>query len=263
MSIRSTPWPAGVPCWVDISVPDMDAARTFYSAVLGWDIEEGSDEYGGYAIASVNGSAAAGIGPPMGPGPAAWTLYIASDDVDATTAAIAQHGGSILMEAGDVGPFGRMCIAADPAGAVFGVWQAGEHIGAELVNEPGGLTWEDLRSADPEAARAFYAGVFGYRYQPIEMAGPDYTTFADADDAPPLGGMGGMMGHDELPSHWLAYFAVASTADAVAAASANGGAVLSPAFDTPFGQMATLADPAGAVFMVVESGATEQPERSG
>jgi predicted enzyme related to lactoylglutathione lyase len=63
-------------------------------------------------------------------------------DADETAAAVAEHGGAILLTPGDVGPLGRMAIATDPTGAVFGVWQAGMHI-AGLVNEPCGLTWED------------------------------------------------------------------------------------------------------------------------
>ena len=72
----------------------------------------------------------------------------------------------MLLAPGDVGPLGRMLIAADPTGAVFGVWQAGTHIGAGLVNRPGGLVWEDLRSPEPERARAFYRSVFGVPRRP-------------------------------------------------------------------------------------------------
>src|SRR6185503_9143475 len=112
----------------------------------------------------------------------------------------------LFMPPGDVGPLGRMCIAADPTGAVFGVWQAGQHIGAGIVNEPGGLTWEDLRSTDPDAARAFYKSLFGFRFEALEAAGPDYTPFSQPNEEWPLGGMGGLMGADGQPSHWLVYF---------------------------------------------------------
>jgi predicted enzyme related to lactoylglutathione lyase len=265
MSIRTSPWPAGVPCWADLSVPDLDAARAFYSAVLGWTFQESGEEYGGYVIGQVGDAATAGIGPLVQEGmPSAWTVYLASDDVEETAAAVAEHGGTVLLPPGDVGPLGRMFIAADPSGAAFGVWQAGTHIGASLVNEPGGLTWEDLRSSDPAAAQAFYRAVFGYRVDPLAMAGPDYGTFARPDEEAPLGGMGGMMGAPEgTPSHWLVYFAVASTDDAVAAATATGGSVAQPAVDSPFGRMAVLADPAGAAFCVIESAGSQQPDRAG
>jgi predicted enzyme related to lactoylglutathione lyase len=265
MSIRTSPWPAGTPCWADLTVPDVEAAVRFYSAVLGWSFTEPDEEFGGYVIGSARGAAAAGVGPQQSSDErSAWTLYLASDDADASARAVTAAGGRILLEPGDVGPLGRMFIAADPSGAAFGVWQAGTHIGAGIVNEPGGMTWEDLRSSDPDAARAFYTTVFGYSTEALAMAGPDYTTFSSRPGEPPLGGMGGMMGApDGTPSHWLVYFGVADVAAAVRAAEATGGTVLAQPFDTPFGPMATVADPAGAVFHLTDPSATQQPDREG
>lgn len=265
MSIRTSPWPAGVPCWADLTVPDVPRAVAFYSAVLGWSFSEPTDEFGGYVIASAKGAAAAGIGPLQQPGmPAAWTLYFAGDDADATARAVKDAGGQVLLEPGDVGPLGRMFIGADPSGAVFGVWQAGTHIGAGIANEPGGLGWEDLRSTDPDAARAFYSTVFGFTTKALEMAGPDYTTFHSRADEPPLGGMGGMMGAPEgTPSHWVVYFGADDVPAAARAAQDAGGTVLAPPFDTPFGRMAAVGDPAGAAFWIMDPTATEQPDRAG
>jgi uncharacterized protein len=264
MSSRTSPWPAGVPCWMDLTVPDVDAAKAFYSAVLGWTFAPTEEEYGGYTIATVGDRAAAGIGPmPQGAHPA-WTLYLASDDADATAAAVTENGGTVVLPPGDVGPLGRMFIAADPTGAVFGVWQAGTHIGASVVNEPGALVWEDLRSPDPDAARAFYRSLFGYATAPVDMAGPDYTTFHLPGEEAPLGGIGGMFGADDSPAHWLIYFAVADLDDAVGAAEANGGRVLARDIDSPFGRMATLADPAGATFMAIQPPSDQpRPVREG
>ena len=146
-----------------------------------------------------------------------------------------------------------MVIAADPSGAVFGVWQADTMVGFEVVGAPGGWAWCDLRSSDPDAARAFYATVFGFTYTPMEMAGPAYATFSLGDDAPPLGGIGDMMGApDGVPSHWLVYFAVADADAAAAAATRLGGTSLAPPFDTPFGRMAPLQDPFGAPLWAVQ-----------
>jgi predicted enzyme related to lactoylglutathione lyase len=265
MSIRTSPWPAGVPCWADLTVPDPAAAKAFYAGVVGWTFADSGDEYGGYVIAQVGEAAAAGIGPLPAPDlPSAWTLYFASDDVDATAAAIPAAGGTVLLPPGDVGPLGRMCIAADPSGAVFGVWQAGVHIGASVTNEPGGLLWEDLRSTDPAAACAFYSAVFGHLTAPFEMAGPDYSTFSRPGEDGPLGGIGGMMGQEGIPSHWLVYFQVADADAAVAAVDGLGGTVLAPPFDTSFGRMAALTDPAGAVFWIAQPPPdAPRPDRAG
>jgi hypothetical protein len=264
MSIRTSPWPAGVPSWVDLGVADLDAAQRFYEQVLGWTVQDTGEEFGGYRIASVRGAAVAGIGPSTGEPPAAWTLYLAADDADKAAAAVISNGGTVLLQPGDVGPLGRMFLAADPSGAVFGVWQAGTHIGAGLVNEPGGLTWEDLRSTQPAAAQEFYRSVFGYRFDPLPMAGPDYGVFSLPTEQAPLGGMGPMMGSPEgTPSHWLVYFAVDSTDAAVTAAAGAGGSVVRPASDSPFGRLAVLADPDGAAFCVIETAGSAQPDRAG
>jgi len=260
MTTRTAPWPAGVPCWTDLQTPDVPAAGIFYREVLGWQVNEPDEQYGGYVLAEVDGRAVAGIGPAQGATPPNWTLYLASDDADETERSIEKHDGTVLMPTGDVGPLGRMLVAADPSGAVFGVWQAGTHIGAGLANVPGALTWEDLRSTDPDGARAFYNGAFGYRFDTLEMAGPDYTTFTLAEREAPLGGMGGMFGApDGTPSHWLVYFGVVDAAAAAAACVTGGGSVLAEPFDTPFGAMAALVDPAGAVFWVVEIDGSQQP----
>ncbi len=206
-------------------VPDVALARTFYGDVMGWTFAESDPDFD-YTVAEADAHAAA---------------------------VITANGGTVMMGPTDVGQHGRMCVAIDPAGAVFGVWQAREMIGAEIVNEPGGITWEDLRSTDPDAARAFYRAVFGYRAEAMPMAPDDYTTLHLADEEAPLGGLGGMMGApDGTPSHWLVYFAVADCDAALAAAVGAGGTVLGDPVDTPFGRMAPLTDPWGAVFWVVQ-----------
>jgi predicted enzyme related to lactoylglutathione lyase len=264
MSIRTSPWPAGTPCWADLMVPDADQARAFYAAVLGWTFGEPDAEHGNYSIATVDGHAVAAVsGPPAaGEQSPAWMVYFAVEDADATAARISASGGTVVFGPTDVDTFGRMCVAVDPTSATFGLWQANDFIGAQLVNDPGGLTWEDLRSADPPTAQKFYADVFGFDTRPIEMAPGDYRTFHHAGDDAPLGGMGGFMGIASH-SHWVLYFAVPSTDDAIAAAERSGGSVGVPAHDTPFGRMAGLVDPAGAAFHVIQAGATEQPDRSG
>ncbi len=191
MSIRTSPWPSGVPCWADVSARDVRASGAFYAAVLGWHVPEPDEQWGGYVTAEADGQVVAGIGPLQEGAPAAWTLYLATDDVDGVTARAAEHGGTVLAPVMDVGPLGRMAILADPSGAAFGLWQAGTMIGASLVNEPGGLVWEDLRSSDPDGARSFYGALFGYDHDPVEMAGrrqairPYGESNAGARTAPP------------------------------------------------------------------------------
>jgi predicted enzyme related to lactoylglutathione lyase len=258
MSIRTDPWPAGTPCWVDLSVPDVERAVAFYAAVIGWTFVDTGPEYGNYQIAQVNGSAAAGIGPAMQEGqPSAWTVYLASDDADATAKLIEEHGGTIFAGPMDIAGTGRMLIAADPTGGVFGVWQQTGMIGSELVDEPGSFVWDDARLADVAVGKRFYADVFGFRYSPLGPEGadmPDYETFTQpgGSEERPAGGMGGMMGAPPgTPSHWLAYFAVADTDAAVAEIGDGDGRVLVSPEDTPWGRVAVVSDPFGAVFGLI------------
>src|SRR3978361_338271 len=112
MSLRTKPWKNGIPCWRDLSVPDVHAAIAFYEKVLGWQCEKSGEEYGGYVIASVQGAPAAGIGPQQQEGqPPAWTLYLASDDVDGVSGRIGELGGNLLAEPVAGGGRGRRRLA--------------------------------------------------------------------------------------------------------------------------------------------------------
>jgi predicted enzyme related to lactoylglutathione lyase len=248
MPTRSTPWPAGTPCWVDIAVPDVAAATAFYGPVLGWSFVDTGEQYGHYTIAQVDGKAAAALGPAQGPDqPPAWTIYLASDDADATAKLVADNGGTMLFDPMDIPGNGRMAMALDASGAAFGIWQQAGMIGAEVYNEAGSLVWEDARLTDPEAGQQFYATVFGHTFGAVPGAPDDYVTFAV--DGEIVGGMGGMMGAPEgTPSHWVPYFMVSDVDAALTAVTAGGGTVLMEATDTPFGRMGIVTDPFGATF---------------
>lgn len=251
MPFQDSPWRAGTPCWTDLAVPDVARATEFYGAVIGWSFADTGEEFGHFQICQTKGKAAAGIGTIMAEGqPSAWTLYFATDDADASAKLVADNGGAVLAGPMDIPGAGRMAVCADPTGCAFGLWQAAGQIGAEIHSEPGSLVWEDGRVTDVPAARAFYAAVFGFGYDEVPgMALAEYASFGPAER--PWGGLGGMMGAPAgTPGHWLVYFGVADVDDAVAAAGQRGGSVLSPAIDTPFGRMAILADPFGAVFAV-------------
>ena len=258
MPTRTDPWPAGTPCWVDLAVPDVAGAVAFYAPVLGWTFVDTGPEFGGYHIAQVDGRAAAGIGPAMQEGqPSAWTVYLASDDVDATAKLVGEHGGHVFAGPMDVADNGRMLVAADPTGAVFGVWQHGTVIGSEVVDEPGSFVWDDARLRDTAAGKRFYAEVFGLSYAPLPPEAGEvayYEPFGapGGDERRPAGGMGGMMGSPAgTPSHWLAYFTVTDTDAAVEAVGDGGGTVLRSPETTPFGRIAVVADPFGATFGVI------------
>jgi uncharacterized protein len=157
MSHRDTPWPAGTPCWVDIAVPDLAAATAFYGSVFGWTFVDSGEEFGHYHIAQTDGRAAAAIGPIMQEGtPTVWTVYLASDDVDATAKLVTENGGTLLFDPMDIPGSGRMCVALDSNGGAFGIWQSHGMNGFAIANEPGvgpagptpgSPTWPQARSS--------------------------------------------------------------------------------------------------------------------
>jgi predicted enzyme related to lactoylglutathione lyase len=248
MPTRDTAWPAGTPCWIDYAAADVDAAKDFYSNVLGWTYTGGEPEYGGYVTCQLRGLAAAGMVPRMDPSvPPSWTTYFATDDADATAARVTEAGGRVVMEPMDVGPLGRMAVAHDPQGNVFGLWQAGQHTGVDIYNEPGAVVWNEAAVDDPAAAREFYGAVFGFRFDAVEGAG-DYTTFTTSDR--PLGGLGEHQAGS--PKGWTVCFSVGSTDAAVDAVTQGGGAVTTAAQDTPFGRFAVVSDAWSAPFSVMQ-----------
>lgn len=249
----------GTPCWIDLMSPDVDASTTFYGALFGWDAEDQYDDEGTriYTNFSRDGKVVAGMGAQpaeMSGAPPIWNTYIATTDVDETSAKVEKAGGSVMMPAMDVMDQGRMAIYSDPTGAVVSVWQAGEHRGAQVCNEPNTWSWNELLTRDLDAARAFYADVFGWSYETMETPMGDYHVVAGGDE----GGRGGMMAMppgmpDMVPNHWAVYF-LSSDADATSArATELGGQIVQGPDDAPgVGRIATLHDPAGGSFMILE-----------
>jgi len=251
MSTREDRWPAGTPCWIDLMVPDIDAALEFYGQVTGWSFADTGADFGHYRMCQVDGRAAAGIGAVMSPDQlVAWTVYFASDDADATVKLINDNGGTVLIPPMDVGDVCRFAIAQDSVGAVFGVFQGKDSIGSQVREEPGALVWEDGRFRDVPKGRDFYSAVFGLSY--VEIPGmplAEYAGMTVEGLEGIVGGLGHLRGAPEgSPSHWTAYVEVADVDAAVAAAQRAGGSVIQPAEDTPFGRMVHLRDPFGAVF---------------
>ncbi|HEY1633543.1 MAG TPA: VOC family protein [Acidimicrobiales bacterium] len=252
MTTRDTPWPEGTPCWADLGAPDIAKAREFYSDVFSWTVQPGAPETGGYSAAELNGRGVAGVGPKMGSpeAPTMWLTYLATSDANATAAKITGAGGQVVTAPMDIMDIGRMAVAVDPAGAVFGVWEARAFPGAQIVNEPGAMCWNEQVSWDFEGSRAFYAAVFGYEYGDTS-GGSSYATFkVDGRD---VGGIGGLHAGvpADTPAAWRLYFGAADTDALVTRVQANGGSVIREPIDHPYGRMSTVADDQGALFSLL------------
>jgi hypothetical protein len=238
---------------VDVSVDDVPKAIAFYQGLFGWDIELGAPEVAGYSIAHQDGRIVAAVSPKMaGPdAPTVWTTYLATEDADATAARIKGAGGQLLAGPMDVMEEGRMAVAMDLAGAVFGLWQGGNTTGLQVANEPGALVWSEHMSRDFGASKAFYQAVFGYGYQ--DMSGDGFKYAMVMVDGHEVGGIGEYPESTpaEMPAAWATYFAVTDTDAAAAKVTELGGRVVQPASDTPYGRIAVVADNHGAVFSVI------------
>jgi predicted enzyme related to lactoylglutathione lyase len=245
----------GTPNWVDLQTTDQAGAKAFYRGVFGWSYDDQPMDAGAvYSIAKLGDAPVAAIAPQSpelkaAGAPSTWNTYLAVDSVDDATAKVAPAGGTVAMEPFDVTDAGRMSFVLDPGGAAVALWQAGQHIGAGLVNEPGTVIWNELITDNP-AAVSFYEQVLGLGATTADMGENKYTMFQ-------VGGrdVGGTMPPQMagMPNHWHVYFAVAD-ADATAAKIKElGGSVLVEPFDTPIGKMAVVADPQGAVFSLFQA----------
>ncbi|MBT2871739.1 VOC family protein [Streptomyces cellulosae] len=245
--------PEGTPCWADAVFDDLDAAKDFYGHVLGWTFGETAPEYGGYTQAYVDGKAVAAVVPPM-PGQSGttqWCLYLAAEDASATAARIRENGGELLMEPMQVADFGTMCLARDPGGAVFGVWQSGTHEGFQATETPGAYAWAEVFTREPEKSDTFFPAVFPYRSEQLE--GEMDFRVHKLGERPVLGRM--RMTDDfppEVPPYVNVYFAVDDCDAAVARATERGGVLRFGPMDSPFGRFAAVSDPQGANFSVID-----------
>lgn len=254
----------GSPCWVDLMSPDVDASTAFYTAVFGWTADDEHDDEGTrvYVTFRRDGKVVAGLGgqpPGMGEMPPIWNTYVASDDLEATVAAATAAGGSVMMPPMQVMDAGHMAIIADPGGAAISLWKPGEHIGAEVANEPNTWSWSELMTRDLDAALPFYTAVFGWTYDSQDMGPMGAYHVIEGGE---YGGWGGLMAMppdmpDMVPNHWAVYFMAADTDATAALVTGNGGQVVQEPFDIPgVGRTAVFHDPHGGSFQ------TLQPESS-
>lgn len=246
----------GTPSWVDLATTDLAGAKEFYASVFGWDYDD-SDTNMGYNMALLDGKTVAGLAqmsdetaaqmPPM------WSTYLAVDDLDAVVADVPDSGGGVMVPATDVMEHGRMAFITDPTGAAVGLWQAGNHTGAQLVNEPGTVCWNECFTEHVESAAKFYDAILGTTHTTADMGGEEpYTTLEVDGNA-----VGGFMRRDperhaEVPNSWTVYFASGDIDDTAAKINEGGGRVLNGPFPTPVGPMLVASDPQGAVFQVIE-----------
>ena len=262
-----TSYPNGTFCWIDLGTSDTDGAKAFYAGLFGWDLEDvPAGEGSTYTICRLQGRDVAGIHRHTVDEGTGWSSSISVDDVDAATATARELGGTVLTEPADLPGVARMAQIADPGGAAVVLSQPRGHIGAGLVNEVGAWGWNELVSPGLDAAKAFYADLFGWKADDIPGPIPR-TSFS-------LGEL--LIGGGHVPSpqegeaaRWTVSFMVADADQSVAQVERLGGSVLLPPMDIPIGKFSIVADPAGAAFTVAAApggafrGVDQLPRRDG
>ena len=255
-NFKVTKYPQGTFSWADCATTDAATAKQFYAELMGWQIEDfpmGDDLY--YTMYSQDGCNTVGLSPmPAGMDgvPSHWNSYISVDDVDALTDKAKELGATILAGPMDVFDNGRMVSFQDPTGAVVNLWQPKSHIGAQIVNTPGAMTWNELMTGDTEKAREFYGALLGWTFSPMEGM-PDYHIIMNGTR--PNGGiMSFPEGMEGVPPNWGVYIAVDDIDAKVAKAKELGATVPMGIIDSgDIGRMALVTDPTGATFEMIQS----------
>jgi uncharacterized protein len=238
--------------WVDLATTDADGAKAFYGSVLGWAFEDMPvPDAPPYSMAKIGGRTVAALYAKQDEAqPPAWLSYVTVAQADPIADRAAELGGTVISQPFDVLEAGRMAVLQDPTGAVFAIWQPKQSIGAQLVNDPGALTMNQLNTSDTQAAQAFYSALFGWTFEQVASGEQTFWSIQNGDRL-----NGGMMptpqGWD-IPSHWLAYFTTSDLDASVALIHELGGGVTVGPLPIPAGRFAVATDPQGAGFALFE-----------
>ena len=252
-----TGYPHGTFCWVELSTPDPDAAKKFYTELFGWEYQD--NEVGPGVVYTMNLKGDKNLHamykldeerqkqgiPPH------WLSYVSVDELEPVVEKAKAAGATAVVEPMDVMDAGRMSVIADAQGAVVGLWQPKAHIGAQIVNEHGTLSWNELMTNNVDAAGKFYTDVFGWKADTQDMGGFNYTSFSVGENP-----NGGMMAITEdmgpVPPNWGPYFAHDDVDAGAEKVKSLGGQIYVPPTDIPeVGRFSTIADPQGAAFSII------------
>jgi predicted enzyme related to lactoylglutathione lyase len=247
-------------CWPELATPDLAKAKSFFSSLFGWEPVDVPSAGGTYTIFKLRGLDVAAArsfsheecGQKI---PTHFMNYVSASSVDAAAERAKALGGKVLYGPFDVEGIGRMAVASDPEGLAFAIWEARGHIGIRLAGEPGSLCWTEIVTRDPEGAKAFYGGLFGWTFQAPEGPMPEYIEIHRGEQ--PIGGVFPMKGDEwtGVPGHFMPYFAVADCDAAFAKAKELGGGAVVPPTDIPnVGRFSLLRDDQGAHFSVITFG---------
>ena len=251
--VTRTTAPTGAPCWADLWTSDVEGSRAFYGGLFGWVADAPDPAFGGYFIFNRDGVPVVGAMGDMGDLPAnnTWKVYLATGDIAATVEAAEAGGAQVTLPPMPVGELGLQAVLDDPTGATVGAWEAREFPGFTVLDEHGAPSWFELHTRDFASAVAFYETVFAW--ETVAVSDSDEFRYSTMRGPRGEGELAGIMDAstslpDGAPAMWTLYFEVDDADASVVQVVALGGAVLAGPEDTPYGRIATVADPSGAQF---------------
>lgn len=243
----------GAPCWIDLTTTDLEKVKPFYGALFNWNFQDMGSEFGNYNIISVGEDVVGGAmqynAEYMGPVPInAWSVYFATEDVESAITKAVELGGKGHTPAMQVGEQGTMGEISDPSGVVVGLWQPGQRKGFDRYGEHGFPGWFELHTRDFDAASAFYQAFLNAEIGVEEMSDSmRYHTLRVNDaDVAGIWDISGVL-PEEYPAQWNAYLVVDNVDASIELARTHGASVIMEPEDTPYGRMATIQDPTGAI----------------
>ena len=243
--------PIGSPCWTDLWTSDVEGSRRFYSDLLGWQAQEPSPEFG---VTSCSPATAF-------PSPVPWARWATRPPTtpgrSISPPMTSRRPSKRLRSAGaqilsmEVADLGIQAVLVDPSGADLGAWQPGTFPGFTVLNENGAPSWFELLARDYEGAVEFYRSVF--HWETNTVGDSDQFRYSVIRDPSGEGELAGIMDAkaflpEGVASHWSVYWEVDDVDASISKVKALGGSVVTEARDTPYGRLASAADPAGAQF---------------
>ena len=241
--------------WADLSTTDQEDAKRFYSGLFGWEADDRPVGDGVvYSMMEVGDRDVAAISPQPQQQreagvPPVWNNYITVESADSAADRASKLGATVHAPPFDVMDVGRMAVIQDPQGAFFMVWEPRSNIGAQLVNAPGALCWNELASPDPPVSADFYGSLFGWTFNEFEGSPMPYLIVMNGERS-----NGGIreLGDEPAPPHWMPYFGVEGIESGLARAGELGGTVLSGPVDIGMAKIGVIRDPQGAVFAIYD-----------
>jgi uncharacterized protein len=254
--------------WYELLTTDVSAAQSFYSKVMGWDLQDASISNFTYRLFTAAATPVAGLmelpleGRKKGATPR-WVGYVAVEDVDEAVDLLRRLGGTVYVPPTNSN-IGRLAVIADPQTATLALVKGLKYGGGDAARGgPGRVCWHELFAADPDAAFEFYRRLLGWRsVKPMASTIESSQLFAAGEWT--MGGIFKKIANAPVP-FWLYYFEVADLDLAMGRLVAEGGHITAGPIAVWSGAwIAHCIDAQGAVFALQgkrsNTGAADAPQ---